>query len=231
MAHRVGLAMLQGARHEHAQAVIAASRQLGLEIEVIPLRSAGDLNDGIDCLILPGGETTAMRIASESERLLPALFEWISQEKGPVLGTCAGAILMCDPGEGRSPLMHSSISRNSYGRQKESFQSEITVSLPSTSNAKNLDDEGMSPLYSDSNHLPLAVEKEEWEDCTETTYHGIFIRAPRFSHIGVEGKVIATLLDEVVGVLEGNRMALTFHPELTTDYRFHRWLLLQIDNN
>ncbi|MBT3971550.1 MAG: hypothetical protein HOE92_04965, partial [Euryarchaeota archaeon] len=36
---------------------------------------------------------------------------------------------------------------------------------------------------------------------------------------------IATNGDEIVGVLEGNKMALTFHPELTSDYRFHRWLL------
>ena len=53
---------------------------------------------------------------------------------------------------------------------------------------------------------------------------GVFIRAPRFT----EGSnyPIAWYQDEVVGGQEGNIMALTFHPELTDDYRFHEWLLI-----
>ena len=54
---RVGLAMLQGARHEHAEALRAASIQLHLELEIIELRSALEVGEHLDCLVLPGGES------------------------------------------------------------------------------------------------------------------------------------------------------------------------------
>ena len=85
------------------------------------------------------------------------------------------------------------IVRNAFGRQKESFQSEIRVEI------------------GESN-----------------SFQGVFIRAPRFK----EGSdfPIAWLKDEVVGVKEGRIIALTFHPELTTDTRFHEWLLTEAIN-
>ena len=56
----VGLAMLQGARHEHAEALRAASQQLQIEIQVVELRSSLEVDESLDCIILPGGESTAM---------------------------------------------------------------------------------------------------------------------------------------------------------------------------
>ncbi len=122
--------------------------------------------------------------------LLPALFEWIrSNDTRPVLGTCAGAILLADPRDGGGPLVDAVIDRNAYGRQADSFQATLEASL----------------LGRD--------------------FPGVFIRAPRFSSNG-EGSEVAVLHgDEVVGVMTGNRLALTFHPELSTDIGFHRWLL------
>jgi 5'-phosphate synthase pdxT subunit len=56
-------------------------------------------------------------------------------------------------------------------------------------------------------------------------FPGVFIRAPRFTQTGPEGEVAAMLGEEVVGVKTGNRLALTFHPELSSDVGFHRWLI------
>ena len=56
----------------------------------------------------------------------------------------------------------------------------------------------------------------------------MFIRAPRF--LKGSNHPVAWLGEEVVGVLEGQIMALTFHPELTEDYRFHEWLLTQANH-
>ena len=53
---RVGLAMLQGARYEHAEATKAASLQLGMDVEIIHLKMGKQVNAELDCLILPGGE-------------------------------------------------------------------------------------------------------------------------------------------------------------------------------
>ena len=53
----------------------------------------------------------------------------------------------------------------------------------------------------------------------------MFIRAPRFDQESVECTPVVHLGEEVVGVLDGKKLGVTFHPELTLDRRFHRWLL------
>ena len=59
-------------------------------------------------------------------------------------------------------------------------------------------------------------------------FTGIFIRAPRFVQETINCEPVAYLENEVVGVLQDNKLALTFHPELTKDRRFHRWLIARI---
>ena len=178
----IGLAMLQGARHEHMHSLFKAAESLDVEIEIRELRKSSDV-DGIDALILPGGESTAMKIASRSEDLYSGLWNVIEERGIPVLGTCAGAILLSHQG-----LIETKIERNAFGRQRESFQSEIEINLNG-----------------------------------ESKFPGVFIRAPRFTQ--GSNFPIAWLGEEIVGVLENDIMALTFHPELTDDLRFHTWLL------
>ena len=74
---RVGLAMLQGARHEHAEALRGAAKELGVEVDIVECRRADHVDDTLHALILPGGESTTMRIASRYESLLVALFAWM----------------------------------------------------------------------------------------------------------------------------------------------------------
>jgi len=212
---RIGLAMLQGARHEHSEAIRGAASQLGIEIELVELRKASDV-ENLSALILPGGESTTMRIASKSEQLMPALYDWLAEDDNrPVLGTCAGAILLATPEHG-SPLIPAEISRNGFGRQRDSFQADIKVALDSDAKPVLLENQRDS-----TGHLPLPLGNDL---PSAEGYPGIFIRAPRFGDTsGVED--IAWLSEEVVGVRFHNRMALTFHPELSGDYRFHRWLI------
>ncbi|MDP6844549.1 MAG: pyridoxal 5'-phosphate synthase glutaminase subunit PdxT [Candidatus Thalassarchaeaceae archaeon] len=182
----IGIAMLQGARHAHIEAIQRAAHELSMEIEIIELRTIEDLQQQeIDALMLPGGESTVMRLRGndETSRLLPALFSWMREnESRPVLATCAGAILLADPQDGGEPLIEAEINRNAYGGQADSFESPLDCGFP-----------------------------------------GIFIRAPRFGEVGDE--IECTLSGEVVGVRRGNRIALTFHPELGEDSRYHRMLL------
>ena len=84
---RVGLAMLQGARHEHEEALLSIAEEINQDVEVVHLRRAEDLDDTIQGLVLPGGESTTMRIASRSEGLLESIFEWMeSIQSDPCLG-------------------------------------------------------------------------------------------------------------------------------------------------
>lgn len=189
MVLRIGIAMLQGAREEHASAIDSAAKEMALDVDIVELRNSHDISN-LDALVLPGGESTTMRLASKYRGLLEGIFEWIeSNPESPVMGTCAGAILLCQPGDGREPFLNAEISRNSFGRQVDSFQAGLDVEL----------------------------------DGESSDYPGVFIRAPRFE--SNEEQAVAYLNEEVVGLTKGNKMALTFHPELTEDLRFHRWLL------
>mgnify|MGYP001296288757 CR=1 FL=1 len=190
---RIGLVMLQGARHVHMAALARAADEVGAEIEIHELRTAADLAAADPhALVFPGGESTTMRLTGNdpASGLLPAVFEWIRADPArPVLGTCAGAILLCDPQDGGDPLVAAEIDRNAYGRQVDSFQSALE------------------------------------SDLLNRQFPGIFIRAPRFSSISESAVVAAMHESEVVGVLDGVRLALTFHPELSDDAGFHAWLL------
>jgi 5'-phosphate synthase pdxT subunit len=62
------------------------------------------------------------------------------------------------------------------------------------------------------------------------SFPGVFIRAPRFDSKSVTCDVVARFGDEIVGVMDGSKCAVTFHPELTGDRRFHTWLLQQMVN-
>ena len=190
---RIGLVMLQGARHSQISALESASRETGIDIEVHELRKSSDLDSSKPhAIVMPGGESTTMRLTGNdpSSSLLPAVFDWIRADtERPVLGTCAGAILLAEPEDGGDPLVDAKIERNGFGSQADSFQCSVEATM-------------------------LGRE-----------FPGVFIRAPRFTSSGVNAKVTAKLDDEVVGLVTYNRMALSFHPELSGDSGFHEWLL------
>ncbi len=74
-----------------------------------------------------------------------------------------------------------------------------------------------------------SFEAEISADLLGRKFPGVFIRAPKFSSFGTNATVAAMNDEETVGLLTGNRLALTFHPELSADSGFHRWLLQAAD--
>ena len=221
---RVGLAMLQGARHEHEEAILSIAEEFEKSIEVVHLRRAEDLDASIHGLVLPGGESTTMRIASRSEGLLDSIYAWMEEyPQRPVLGTCAGAILLANPSDGRQPFIRAKISRNAWGRQRQSFEAPIDVTL------NRVETQGASIERKPDvfGHTPLVVGDVD-SQTDEDAFPGVFIRAPRFDSAGINCEIIARFGDEIVGVRDGSKCAVTFHPELTNDRRFHAWLLNEI---
>ena len=183
---RVGVLALQGDFREHLAALRAC------EVEGVPVRLATDL-EAVDALILPGGESTTMAHLME-----PALKQSIQQRVTagmPVLGTCAGMILMArEIQDGRSDqeslqLMDIGVRRNAYGRQIDSFEADVT-----------------SPAIGGS--APA-----------------VFIRAPQITRQSPDVEELARHGDQAVAVRQGNRLALAFHPELTPDRRWHQYFL------
>ena len=184
---RVGILAIQGDCDAHA----AALRRVGAE----PVRVLHEKDlDGLDALVLPGGESTT--IAKGLERL--ALYEPLrafALAGRPVLGTCAGAILLAREVEHHPVrslgLVDVVAVRNAYGTQVDSFAAPV--------------DSG-------------AAAGLEGLRC-------VFIRAPRLRDPGSQVEVLARVEGAPVLLRQGNRLAATFHPELTDDPRVHALLL------
>lgn len=120
---RIGVLAVQGAFAEH----INVLRQIG--IEAVPVRLPRDL-EGISGLILPGGESTTMRKLIDEWGLRQPILDFAAKG-APVFGTCAGMILLSneitDGDAPVFPLLDISVKRNAFGRQLESFESELEV--------------------------------------------------------------------------------------------------------
>ncbi len=183
---RVGVLALQGDFREHLAALRAC------EVEGLPIRLASDL-DAVDALILPGGESTTM--ARLMEPGLRASIQRRSAAGMPVMGTCAGMILMArDIQGGRADqeplrLMDMGVRRNAYGRQIDSFETEVD-----------------SPAIGGAGPA-------------------VFIRAPQVTERAPDVVELASHAGQTVAVKQGNRLALAFHPELTPDRRWHQYFL------
>jgi 5'-phosphate synthase pdxT subunit len=113
----VGVLALQGGFAAHARVL------RGLGADVREVRVAEDL-DGLDGLIIPGGESTTMTLGIEREGLAEPLREFVASGS-PVLGTCAGLIMLDRDHLG---LMDIAAERNAFGRQVRSFEADLDIS-------------------------------------------------------------------------------------------------------
>lgn len=123
LAPTVGVLGVQGDVSEHAAALERAGAR------VVWVRRPEDL-DGVDGLVLPGGESTTLRRLLDYDGLLDAVRRR-GEEGMPMFGTCAGAILLATEVSG-APTPHLSlvpmtVARNAYGRQRESFAADLAV--------------------------------------------------------------------------------------------------------
>ena len=186
----VGVLSVQGDFREHLDA-IAAVGAVGREV-----RLPDDLR-GVSGLILPGGESTAMRRLLDRWRLV-APIQALASRGAPILGTCAGAILLATAiDDGDAPvlsLLDIAVRRNAFGRQLESFETDLRI-------------DGVRA------------------DGGGATMHAVFIRAPELTRVGPRARPIAVLPDgRIVAARQGNIVGIAFHPELTGESRLHRWL-------
>jgi 5'-phosphate synthase pdxT subunit len=198
----VGVLDLQGDVREH----LAALHDVGSVAR--PVKCPADL-DGIDGLILPGGESTTLSMLLGSTGLFDAIAERLlgpgAADQGsevprevpagslPILGTCAGLVLVARevlngrPDQRSLGVLDAVVRRNGYGRQVKSFEGKV--------------------VFGSGEDRPLPA---------------VFIRAPLVESVG-EGVEVMGLFDDVpVLVRQGPVLASVFHPELTPDRRVHR---------
>lgn len=186
-APRIGILALQGDVEAHARAL----RRAGAE--AVEVRTPKEL-DGLDGLVLPGGESTTISKGMERLGLYEPVREFARAGR-PILGTCAGAILLAQRVENRPVptlgLLDVTAARNAYGTQVDSFAAPVD---------------------------PGAEPELEGLRC-------VFIRAPRLRDPGPGVRVLAQVDGDPVLVQQGRILAASFHPELGSDARVHRRLV------
>lgn len=181
---RVGILALQGDFEAHEKIL----RELG--VDAVEVRVPDDL-EGLDALIIPGGESTVMTLGIEREGLAEPLRE-LADSGRPVLGTCAGMIMLDRDHLG---LLDVRTRRNAFGRQVRSFEADLDLA--------GVDG---GPV------------------------HAVFIRAPWIEEHGPRVEVLASVDGHPVAIRQDNLLALSFHPELTGEPRFHELLVRMADS-
>jgi pyridoxal 5'-phosphate synthase pdxT subunit len=201
----IGVLALQGGFEAHVRML------RGLNAQVREVRTPTDL-EGIEGLVIPGGESTTMTLGIAREGLAGPLRELLgtpptlpppgrdgdsphspasSGERGiPVLGSCAGLIMLDREHLGVMDIL---AQRNAFGRQIKSFEADVRM--------RGVSDPPARPL------------------------HGIFIRAPWIVEHGPAVEILAEVDGHAVAAREGERLAVSFHAELTEDVRVHRLFL------
>ncbi len=186
---RIGVIGVQGDVSEHVNAIETALKRTGKRGQVVHLRRADELRT-IDAITLPGGESTTISKLLAESGLYEPLREKAFQGM-PILGTCAGCILLAkDAGEQAKKvklleLMDMKVERNAFGRQKESFETSLTI-------------EGL-----------------------QNPFKGVFIRAPAIVKVLGDCRAISRIGEVIVAARQKNLVAAAFHPELADDTSFH----------
>ena len=180
---KIGVLELQGNFELHHKIL----KNLGYDS--VGVKSSRDL-ECLEGLVLPGGESTTMSLLIDSFNLRDSLLDF-SKNK-PILGTCAGLILMAKNIENESKvnplgIFDITVDRNAYGRQIMSKKEQINMKL----NSKLVD------------------------------FEVTLIRAPKIIEIGDDTQVLLDLDDSPIAVYNGMHMGLSFHPELNGVTLFH----------
>jgi 5'-phosphate synthase pdxT subunit len=191
---KIGVLALQGDFSEH----IAMLKRL--KVDASEVRLPKHL-DGLDGLIIPGGESTTIGKLAVAYDLMEPLKQF--GQRHAVWGTCAGAIFISKDIGRDQPLlglMDIKVQRNAFGRQIDSFETDLDI--------------------------------QELKQATgsDIPYHAVFIRAPIIESVSGDAKILASVSDgRIVAAQQGHLLATSFHPELTSDTRFHEYFLTLVD--
>ena len=188
---KIGVLALQGAFREHKQMMESCGAK------VCEVRKTEEL-EGLDGLVLPGGESTTIGKLMVKFGLLEKIQERYAEGMA-IYGTCAGMILLCrdiiGSDQPRLGLFGARVRRNAFGRQRESFEADLFV--------------------------------PEME-AGEKPIRAVFIRAPYLEKVGPDVQVLAEVNGKAVIARQGKILTTSFHPELTNDDRIHQYFLKMV---
>lgn len=198
---KIGVLGIQGDIEENILSTEETLKNQNLQGTVESVRYSESIAE-LDGLILPGGESTVIgSLLSIHGKVFQTIEKRIT-EGMPVLGTCAGLIMLSKRaydkvvGETKQKLfgmLDVVIERNAFGRQHESFEVDLEIPIL----GKDL-------------------------------FRGIFIRAPIINNVGENVTILTKLNDKIVAVKQNNIIGTSFHPELSADRRLHELFIKNI---
>ena len=193
---RVGVLALQGDFREHISALTHC------DVKATEVRRVSEL-EKIDALIIPGGESTTIVSLAKTFEMFEPIKERIASGM-PTYGSCAGMIMLADhivaAKEGQETFggINITVRRNAFGRQVDSFESDI--SAPEIS----------------SSPIRAVFIRAPWVEKVGENVHVLA------NYKGSDG------LDHVVAVRQGHLLATAFHPEITDDFSVHQYFLQEV---
>jgi 5'-phosphate synthase pdxT subunit len=188
-----GVLALQGDVREHLRALTAC------DVVARAVRRPDEL-DGVDALVVPGGESTTMSKLALDFGVLDPVRKRIADGM-PTYGSCAGMIMLATevldgrPDQRGFDGIDMTVRRNAFGRQVDSFEAPVRLS-----------------------------------DVDGGDFHAVFIRAPWVERVGPDVRVLGQVsggpaAGRIVAVRQQHLLATAFHPELTGDLRVHRYFV------
>ncbi len=198
---KIGVLGIQGDIEENLLSTAEALKNLNLQGTVESVRYSESIAE-LDGLILPGGESTVIGNLLSIQGKVFQTIEKKIMEGMPVLGTCAGLIMLSKRtydkvvGETKQKLfgmLDVVIERNAFGRQHESFEVDLEIPI---------------------------LGKEP--------FRGVFIRSPIVNNVGDSVTILTKLSDKIVAVKQNNIIGTSFHPELSADRRLHELFIKDI---
>jgi len=190
----IGVIGIQGAVSEHVTTMKKVLKESNISGEVFIIKN----KEGIiksDAIIIPGGESSTISKVLSETGLHEELLNRIKNYNIPVLGTCAGCVILGSELSNPSidvkllSVMDMRVKRNAFGRQRVSFEQDINI-------------EGFSEPYP-----------------------AVFIRAPVIEKVWGNCEILAKVGKKIVMAKQENLLALSFHPELVNDLRIHKYFL------
>ena len=195
---KLGILSVQGAFLEHELSLKRSSKRLDFKADIYRVKSSQDISN-LDGFVIPGGESSTISRLIEKFEMSQIIKEKADQGM-PIMGTCAGSILMASEGDeavqksntSLLSLMNTSVKRNAFGRQRYSFECGVDI-------------KGICQ-----------------------NFPAVFIRAPAMAECRDNCKSLAQVDGTTIAAEQDNLISLVFHPELTEDLRIHEYFLEKV---
>ncbi|KAI5861561.1 pyridoxine synthesis protein PDX2 [Durotheca rogersii] len=262
----VGVLALQGGFAEHLSCLRKAAAHLSARpqppsspihapghFDFIEVRTPGQLAT-CDGLVIPGGESTTLSLVAEQSGLLEPLRQFVKVDKKPTWGTCAGLIFLCEEasatkrgGQALIGGLYVKVHRNHFGRQKESFVTDLDLPFLSQGHEGGGVKAAPSPFPAVFIRAPVVdhiLADDKNEDAEKSPKGKVEVLAilpgRHVSNQKAAGAAAPTAsaqgshttpaegAGDIVALRQGNVFGTSFHPELTDDIRIHVWWLEQM---